>query len=221
MGFLRAGSSSTAYRRMPQADTPTRVPAELVVITFICGAVLASLPPVRQDALEGSLVLAGIVHYQPQSAMGLYYYGVWTLLHQVGAVSLLAGIPPRFLDQAFAVLPVAIRCAGYAMLIWGFSKNSRFAFAAALTCYASGFLLATFSAPEYPVAGLLGVPDQYTYGIFGYSLAAWIFGAIAGGRWKLAGFSSAILISIHPMIGAYMAFILVAPRTATRGRSML
>jgi hypothetical protein len=44
-----------------------------------------------QEGLDGSLVLAGIVHYPPQSLMNQYFLGSWTIIHQLGALLLRAG----------------------------------------------------------------------------------------------------------------------------------
>lgn len=196
---------------MPPPDRDYRpVPVWLILVALAGGASLSLFALTEQDGVEGALVLAGIVVYPRESPQGLYYFGVWTFLHQLGAVALLAGIPQVVLDYVYSMAPVALRCAGYAMFIYGFSRRPRFSILGALACYASGFLLDSFGSPDYSVRGRLGVPVPYTYGTFAYGLATWTVGAWAGGRNFLAGISAAILIAAHPVIGCYVAGIMIA-----------
>jgi hypothetical protein len=79
-------------------DSPAPVPLWSTPRAVSLGAALRLPLAGPERALAGALVAAGVVAYPPSSLMAHHYLGSWMLLHQVGALLLLAGLDPRTLE---------------------------------------------------------------------------------------------------------------------------
>jgi hypothetical protein len=188
------------------AEKPLRaVPIWLILVAVSIGAALRAPFAGPERALEGALVLAGVVDYPPYSLMAHYYLGSWTLLHQLGALLLLIGIDQRAVEVLFCILPSGLQLGALTMLIYGFCRRPLFSLTAGTICFLTGMVSGAFASPDYPLMGATwDAAASHTYGIWAGVGAAWVFGALAGGRNVMAGISAALLVAVHPVIGAYV-----------------
>jgi hypothetical protein len=198
-------------KRSADATRPGAVPLGLICAAFVLGAALRLPLAGPERALQGALVVAGVVAYPPSALMAHYYLGSWTLLHQLGALLLLAGVPESVLELLYRVLPAGFVLGAFTMWIYGCCGRPVFSVVAATLCFLSGIFVDRLASPDYP---LMGIPWNraawHTYGIWSGALAAFSFGALAGGRNLLAGASAGLLVAVHPAIGAYTAAVVGA-----------
>ena len=168
-------------------------------------------PAPEQFGMHGSLVLAGIVNYPPQSPMSAYFLDSWTIIHQFGALLLRAGVHQTYVNKLMFVIPCALLVGGYAMIIYGFSRRFLLSLLAASLCYLANPLARLFASPDYSTLGLLwSQPTEHTFGTWAQIGAVWVIGCVAAGRNGLAGFSALVLIAVHPVLGTYMAGLAIA-----------
>jgi hypothetical protein len=204
-------------RTIRSADVPPlgafQNPAPVLLITcaLLAGlllGLLASAP--EQRAMHGSLVLSGIVNYPAQSPMSAYFLDSWTIIHQLGSLLLRAGIHQTYVNKIIFIIPSALIVCAYTMIIYSFSEHFFVSLLAAVLCYKDNPLARFFASPDYTTLGLLwGQPSEHTFGLWGQIGAVWVIGCVAGGRQALAGFSALVLIAVHPVLGVYMAGLLV------------
>jgi hypothetical protein len=97
------------------------------------------------------------------------------------------------------------------MVIYGFSRRPLFSLATGTICFLTGVVARSFASPDYPLMGLTwDDAAPHSFGIWAGAGAAWVFGALAGGRNVMAGISAALLVAVHPVIGAYVAGLSLA-----------
>jgi hypothetical protein len=200
------------------ATPPDRAPAALLGLALLLGLLLGLLaPPTSQEGLDGSLVLAGIVHYPAQSPMSQYFFGSWTLIHQLGALLLRAGLDQAYVGELLFLIPCALLVCGYAAVVYGFSGQFLFSLLAAALCCLTNPLAKFFVSPDYIPVGLLWAqPPVQTFGFWAHAGAVWVVGCVAAGRRTLAAFSALLLIAVHPVLGVYMTALLVMALLAGR-----
>jgi hypothetical protein len=196
---------------------PSQAPLWLIGAALVLGALLRLPLAGPERAVEGALVVAGIVRYPPSALMAHYYLGSFTSLHQVGALLLRAGLPESVLELLYCVVPSGLVLAAFALWIYGFCRRPVFALAAATLCFLSGLLVDRFASPDYPLMGVTwDRAASHTYGIWAGAGSAFAFGALAGGRNVLAGAAAALLVAVHPVIGAFTAAVVAAAWLAGR-----
>jgi hypothetical protein len=197
---------------------PERAPLSLLAFAAGIGLILSLLAPItEQEGIDGALVLAGIVHYPPQSPMNQYFLGSWTVIHQIGALLLRAGLDQAYVNELFFVIPCALLVCAYAAIIYCFSGQFLLSLLAAPLCYLANPLAKYFASPDYMPVGLVWTqaPDQ-TFGFWAHVGAVWVIGCVAAGRRAVAGFSAVVLISVHPVLGAYIVALLTTTLLAGR-----
>jgi|SRR5271169_27826 len=193
-------------------DPGKPAPGLLIFGALVIGVLLGILAPApEQRGVDGSLVLAGIVNYPPQSPMAAYFLDSWTIIHQFGALLLRAGIDQNSVNALIFLLPCALLVCGYAMIVYGFSGRFLLSLLAGPLCYLANPLAPLFASPDYTTLGLLwSQASEGTYGFWAHAGAVWVIGCVAAGRYALAGFSALVLIAAHPVLGAYMTALLAA-----------
>ena len=199
----------------PAGSFQNPAPILLIFCALLVGLLLGVMAPTpEQFGMHGSLVLAGIVNYPPQSPMSAYFLDSWTIIHQFGALLLRAGIHQTYVNKIIFVIPCALLICAYAMIIYGFSSRFLLSLFGALLCYLANPanpLTRLFASPDYRPLGLLwSHPTEHTFGLWAQVGAAWVIGCVAAGRNGLAGFSALVLIAVHPVLGAYMAGLAIA-----------
>jgi len=205
-------SYQDAAKTSPSLAGSEPAPLSLIICGLAIGIFLGALAPaVDQRGIDGSLVLAGIMHYPPQSPMAAYFLDSWTSVHQIGALLLRAGIEQSHVNAIFIIFPCALLVSGYAMIIYGVSGRFLLAILAGPLCYLANPLASLFASPDYTTLGLLWsqLPDG-TFGFWAHAGAVWVIGCVAAGRYALAGFSALVLVCVHPVMGAYTTTLLAA-----------
>jgi hypothetical protein len=211
------GHQDTAGSKFAPAGLET-APLSLIVCGLAIGALLGAFAPaIDQRGIDGALVLAGIVHYPPQSPLAPYFLDSWTSIHQIGALLLRAGIAQNHVNTLFILLPCALLVCGYVMIIYGVSGRFLISLLAGPLCYLANPLAPLFASPDYTTLGLLwSQVTEGTFGFWAHAGAVWVIGCVAAGRYGLAGFSALALLCVHPVMGAYMTALLAATLVAGR-----
>lgn len=154
--------------------------------------------PTWQDAIEPAQVLAGLVAYPADNPVYLYSTRTWTLLHQVIALFLRAGVSEYTLAIAVSGATGACSFVALALTARAIGAPAAWAALAPLVIHFTG--AARFS-PGYPVL-LVGFP--FTYGLVSHALALMVLALAGLGRLRAAAFLLGLLPAIHPGVGALM-----------------
>ncbi len=169
---------------------------------FIVSILLSYSYSLYQVALDGGLVLSGIIDYpNPFSPLKYYYHNSWTLLHQVSEILLrldFSTINSSRILLFFSTFSFGIA----AYLILKKFTNDRF-----LSLFVSIIILIlqkNFGDTDYPSL----IISNQTYGMFSLALSSLIFSLILNSYHKLSAFFSVLLVSIHPVIGIWILSII-------------
>jgi hypothetical protein len=178
----------------------------------LSGAAFGALVrPVWTHNLIGGQILAGIVSYPPDSVMPALYLTPWSLLIQLAALGLRAGLSEWTLSMVFSALQAGLGTLALAGLSWVFSRRvvmvalvPAVALVAALaTPMWVGSSLRVFHGHLYPnvfpVGPALFAPVAMFTGLIALALAA-------NRRWTVAGGLVALLPCLH--IGLAVPFAL-------------
>mgnify|MGYP001193223567 CR=1 FL=1 len=203
-----SGNGLPSFSPIAQAEP---APLSLLAWASIIGLLLGLLAPVTsQEGIDGSLVLAGIVDYPPQSPSNLYFLGSWTIIHQLGALLLSAGLEQGYVSEVLFLVPCALFVAAFSAIIYCFTGQFFLSLMAAALFYLANPLAKYFASPDYMMVGLpWSHPPDQTFGLWAHAGAVWVIGCVAAGRKALAGFSALVLIAVHPVVGAYLVLLLI------------
>jgi hypothetical protein len=153
--------------------------------------------PDWQVAVETAQVIAGIVRYPVDNPFYLYHLKLWTVLHQICALLLQAGLSEIALSKLVSGLLGMISFQAIALIVYAVSRD-------VLLAIGSAFLIAFTRSAEYGVnypIYLMGTP--HTYGAIGLSWIALIAGLAGAGWYRAAGFLLGIAPAVHPSLGAW------------------
>lgn len=190
----RAANDATGVAAAAPADPQYRA---CLWLSIAIGAVLGFGVGPEARALDGASVLAGIVHYPGDSAMGAYMHNLWTLLHQIPALLLAAGVSATAINLLInAVFGAATFC-GIALLVFGLTRNLALAITVTFAIVIGDEHVV---APDYPVLFF----TEHTYGMAGSALAYLVIGLLANRRWRAAAFVAGVAPAIHPVLGGWM-----------------
>ena len=192
-----------------------RASAWLIVVSAVVGSIIAIPVSGEQISIDGALALTGTVKYAPDQYMAQFHFLWWTAVNQLCAALLWLGIKQSIVAVAPAVIAIGILTSGLAMLIFGLTKNPVISFLAAIFCVCTGTLTPLFSSPDfgaYGGRGILSGPIGYSaiYGMSAGALSSFSIGALSAGRNTLGGISAGILISVHPVMGAFVVGMMLA-----------
>jgi hypothetical protein len=166
--------------------------------------------PTWHVAVETAQVVAGTVRYPAENPFYRYHVGIWTIVHQILAVALSAGITERALSELLSGLVGMLSFQALAIVVHAFSRDSALAVGTALVMFLARGV--EFGA-VYPVL-LLGT--THTYGALGLSTLVLALGLLGCGWSRSGGFLLGVLPAIHPSIGvwtcALVAVVLVVFR---------
>lgn len=187
---------------------------QVLLASGALGIVVALISPIPwPDALEPAQVLAGVVRYPTDSPLYLYSTTTWTLLHQLGAALLAAGVSERGLAMTITAASGLVAFSALALVVWTFSEQRAVSIVAPLLIY---FTNGTNASVTYPVA-LIG--STATYGMIGMSAMMLTIALISSGRPRLGALLLGVLPAIHPTIGGWAW--LVISITCLRDRTAL
>src|SRR5262245_21322790 len=193
-----APASRASLPSGPIRTSDTAQALAVLAVTGIAGfhAGMVTFPD-WQVAVETAQVVAGIVSYPPDNPFYLYHLKLWTILHQIGALLLQAGLSEIALSKAVSGLLGMVSFQAIAMVVYALSRD-------ALLAIGSVFLVAFTRTAEYGVIYpiyLMGTP--HTYGVIGLSLIALIAGLAGAGWYRTSGFLLGIAPAVHPSLGAW------------------
>jgi hypothetical protein len=160
--------------------------------------------PDWQVAVETAQVVAGVVHYPPDNPFYLYHLKLWTVLHQICALLLTAGISEIALSKMVSGLLGMVSFQAIAMIVYALSRDGLLAVGAV-------FLIAFTRTAEYGVnypIYLMGTP--HTYGVIGLSLIALVAGLAGAGWYRASGFLLGVAPAVHPSLGGWFMITVAA-----------
>ena len=176
--------------------------ATCLFASCIVGILIGLLFLTEPKAIDGALVVAGVVNYPPSSAQGIYFYNMWTAIHQVLGLLLWAGIPQTLVAAGFCAALGASYVAGAMLVTLALTGRAFFSLLIALAIVLCGFFV---RGPDYPINFFF----MHSFGQTALSLSVLAIG-LFGNRWYIsAGFFAAILPAFHPVSGCWTAFLIL------------
>ena len=154
-----------------------------------------------QISIDSGLALSNIISYpEPASPMKYYYFNSWTIINQFSELLLRIGFSVDSASRIILFLSSFLFSLS-AFLIVNKITSSKFL---ALTI---SLLMMIFQKnlgdTDYPSL----VISNHTYGMMSLAVSSIIFALIINNYIKLSGFFSALLCSVHPVIGIWIMFI--------------
>jgi hypothetical protein len=157
--------------------------------------------PDWQVAVETAQVVAGLVPYPPDNIFYIYHTRLWTVLHQLLALGLRAGVSELTLSLIVSGVQGMLTFQALALFVYALSRDILLAVGAAALIF---FTRAAEYGTVYPLF-LLGT--EHTYGVVGLSTGV-LAVAMLGTGWYRAG---ALLLGmapcVHPSLGSWTALV--------------
>lgn len=174
-----------------------------MVILAAVGAAFGMMLMPEPRAIDGALVLAGMVHYPPGSGQGIYFHNMWTAAHQSLALLLLLGLSPDAVSALFRMAIGAAFFMGPALCVMALTRSAILSVGASL-----GIVLAAFylHPPDYPIL----FASSHSYGQIALTLAVLAIGLYGQAQYRWAGIVAGVLPAFHPVAGAWAVCVLVA-----------
>ena len=174
----------------------------IVISSLLTSYFFIQVYPIEQRAVDAGLVLAGFVNYPDQtSPMTEYFIKSWTSIHQIAKF---------FLNLDWSILNVSkliifITATFYFLgIMLTINSASRSILIAILVAFMILAFQKNFGDTDYPSM----IFSEHTYGMLSLAIVTFIFGLLFSGNLFLAGFFSALSISIHPIIGIWITGII-------------
>jgi hypothetical protein len=157
--------------------------------------------PDWQVAVETAQVVGGLVPYPPDNVFYIYHTRLWTVLHQLLALGLRAGVSEVTLSLIVSGVQGMLTFQALALFVYALGRNILFAVGAA------ALIFFTRSAEYGTVYPLFLLGTEHTYGVVGLSTGV-LAVAMLGAGWYRAG---ALLLGmapcIHPSLGSWTALV--------------
>jgi hypothetical protein len=154
--------------------------------------------PEWQVAVETSQVVAGLVSYPAGNPFFIYHTKLWTILHQLCAPLLWAGVSEIRLSLMVSGVLGMLAFQALAIFVYAFSRDVLLAVGAAVLIFVS-------RAAEYgAVYAVYLLGNENTYGIVGLSFCVLAVGLIGAGCYRSGGFLLALSPAVHPSLGAWL-----------------
>ena len=157
--------------------------------------------PTWQVAVESAQVIAGLVIYPPDNPFYIYHVKLWTVLHEILAVLLRAGLSEITLSEIVSGVLGMVSLQALSMFVFAFSRDVVYSVGAALVIFLGG--AAEFGG-TYPI-DLMGT--SHTYGALGLSAVVLAAGLLGAGCYRLGGLLLGALPAIHPSLGIWCGLI--------------
>jgi hypothetical protein len=155
-----------------------------------------------QVAVESAQVVAGLVAYPAGNPFYVYHTKLWTILHQILALPLTAGVSERTLSILVSGALGMVSFQALSLIAYAIGRDVLLAIGAATLIFFSR--AAEVGGSVYPV-WLVGT--THTYGILALSYAALVVGLLGCG-WRRTGlFLLGAAPAVHPSIGAWLVVI--------------
>lgn len=170
--------------------------------------------PDWQVPVESAQVLAGLVTYPEETPFYVHHMKLWTVLHQVCAVFLRAGVSEIGLSRVVSGLLGMLSLQALAMFTFAFSGRAAGAVGVALLLFVSGI---TNAGALYPIF-LMGVP--FTYGVVGLSLIVLVAASYGSGLHRFSAFLLGFAPAVHTGLAVWLWVIAGGCLLIERGRGV-
>ncbi len=175
----------------------------IFILSIIFGYFFSTVYDFGQRAVDAALVISKIVFYPDEiSPMKEYFLSSWTLLHQIAKFFLFFNWSFSAVSKFLIFIVAVIYFVGITLAVKSATKSIY------LSVFVSLMILLfqkNFGDTDYPSLFF----SEHSYGMFGLAISTFIFGCLFLGNLFLTGLTTAILISIHPIIGIWMFLIIV------------
>lgn len=159
--------------------------------------------PDWQVAVETAQVIAGLVEYPRDNSFYIYHRKLWTVLHQICALLLRAGVSEIALSMLLTGIQGMLTFQALAMFVYALSRDGVLALASTVVIIVSG---TADVGVTYPIF-LLGT--VHTYGAMGLSVVVLAAALLGCGHHRLGLFLTGIAPAIHPSLGLWLALVLI------------
>jgi hypothetical protein len=159
--------------------------------------------PDWQVVVETSQVVAGLVRYPEGNPFFIYHTKLWTILHQICAPLLWAGVSEIRLSLIISGVLGMVTFQALSMFIYAFSRDALLAIGAAV------LIFVTRSAEYGAVYGVFLLGNENTYGILGLSFCVLAIALLGAGWYRSGGFLLGLAPAVHPSLGAWICTIAV------------
>lgn len=171
----------------------------IFLLVIFIGYFFSQVHLFEQRAVDAGLVLANIVNYPDEiSPMKEYFIKSWTSLHQISKIFLSLNWTFSNVSKLIIFLTALLYFVGIFLTIKSSTKSTLISILAAAAIL---ILQKNLGDTDYPSL----VFSEHTYGMVSLAVVTFIFGLLFSGNLFLAGFFSALLISIHPLIGIWIS----------------
>lgn len=154
-----------------------------------------------QVAVESAQVIAGIVQYPAGNPFYIYHTKLWTLLNQVSALFLLAGVSEITLSKALSGMLGMLAFQGWALVVYALSRD-------ALLAIGSTFVIFLSRAAQFGVVYPIFLVDTSdTYGVVGLAVLVLVAGLIGSGQYRAGALLLGAAPAIHPSLGFWLVAI--------------
>jgi hypothetical protein len=157
-----------------------------------------------QVCVETAQVLAGVVRYPSDNPFYIYHVKLWTLLHQLCALLLKAGVSEMTVSILISGVTGLLSLQALAIVVYALSRGVLLAIGAACLIVLTG---AADHGVMYPVM-LFGT--SHTYGAIGLSYVVLAVGLLGAGWTRSAAFLAGLAPAVHPSLGVWFGALLAA-----------
>lgn len=154
--------------------------------------------PTWQIAVETAQVIAGIVRYPADNPFYIYHTKLWSLVIQLCALLLRAGLSEITLSIALSGLLGMVSFQALSLIVYAIGRDALLAIGAAFVVFASR---TTDHGVVYPVF-LLGT--HHTYGALGLSLFVLVIALIGAGGYRTGAFLLGVAPAVHASVGVWV-----------------
>ena len=170
----------------------------ILISSLFVGYFFMQVYPIEQRAVDGGLILAKIVNYPDQiSPMKEYFLTSWTSIHQISKLFLNFNWSFINVSKLIIFITTIFYFIGIVLTI---NSATRSTLTAILIAFMILIFQKNFGDTDYPSM----IFSEHTYGMISLAVVTLIFGLLFNGNLFFAGLFSALLISIHPLIGLWI-----------------
>ena len=156
-----------------------------------------------QVSIDSGLALSNIISYpEPASPMKYYYFNSWTIINQFSELLLRIGFSVDNASRIILFLSLFLFSVSAFLIVNKITSNKFLALAISLLMM---IFQKNLGDTDYPSL----VISNHTYGMVSLAVSSIIFALILNNNIKLSGFFSALLVSVHPVIGIWILSISV------------
>ena len=178
----------------------------LIFIVFI-SLFLSISYSIDQQATDGGLVISGLIRYPDDlSIMKTYYFNLYSFLHQFSSFLLKIDLTPINTSRFILFLSTLFYFLGIYLVVRSITSSTVIALLVGLTIL---IFRKNFGNVDYPTLMF----SDLTFSMMALSIVTLIYGLISNKNFFLIGFFSIFCVSIHPIIGLWIIFIVTLSLT--------